>query len=97
MRPIVHPHALKVHMKHQTKGRVEHDQSFFANAQHMSGLGSSYRERAGHSDSTEVLELARREKGKLVHTAAVAFLKRLPDRAASSVLKGRSNFRPRRW
>src|ERR1700690_8493 len=59
MRPSVHPHARKVHIKHQTWGRVEHNESYFANAQLMSGLGSSYRERAVRGDGTEGLEPAR--------------------------------------
>jgi hypothetical protein len=35
----VHPHALKVHTKHQTGGGAERAESYFANAQLMSGLG----------------------------------------------------------
>src|SRR5271155_5838329 len=37
------------------------------------------------------------EKGKTFHTTHRYFVKRLPTKAAVSVVRGRVNLRPRRW
>src|SRR5208282_1168040 len=93
----VHPHALKVHPKHQTGEEGRSTGTISLNAQLMNGLQGSYAESKDLRHGTNVLFGERYGKGNIFHTAALTFLKCLPETAAASVFRGRANFNPRRW
>lgn len=96
MRGLIHPHALKVHPKHQTGEESRARRLSFLKARLMNGLEGSYRKSDRWRHSTKVPRDDRAREGKTIHTAEVVFLKGFRGTVAVFVVRARENFNPDR-
>jgi len=96
VRGLIHPHALKVHLKHQTGEESRARRLSFLKARLMNGLERSYRKSDRWQHSTKVPQDDRVREGKTIHTTEVVFLKGFLGTAAVFVVRTRENFNPDR-